>query len=76
LACVFLLGLDWLAPGRWTEEQIRRLAYVTVSRAREKFFIPYCANNQLITLLIKARNQTQIDTSLALREMIPMRLKI
>lgn len=24
--CVFLLTLDWLAPGHWTEEQIRRLA--------------------------------------------------
>jgi|WetSurMetagenome_2_1015567.scaffolds.fasta_scaffold98626_1 hypothetical protein len=31
-ACVFLLVLDWLAPGRWTEEQFRRLAYVAVIR--------------------------------------------
>ncbi|MHB8093214.1 MAG: 3'-5' exonuclease [Syntrophales bacterium] len=40
-ACVFLLGLDWLAPGvRWSEEQIRKLVYVAVTRARERLFIP------------------------------------
>ncbi|MFH1941141.1 MAG: 3'-5' exonuclease [Pseudomonadota bacterium] len=50
-ACVFLLGLDWLEPGRWTEEQIRRLAYVAVTRAREKLFIPYCSGNELISRL-------------------------
>jgi len=38
-ACAFLLGLDWLAQGRWTEEQIRRLAYVAVTRAKERLFI-------------------------------------
>ena len=52
-ACVFLLGLDWLAPGRWTEEQIRRLAYVAVTRARERLFIPYCSGNELISRLLK-----------------------
>jgi len=42
-ACVFALGIDWLVPGhRWTEEQIRKLAYVAVTRAREQLFIPYC----------------------------------
>jgi len=52
-ACVFLLGLDWLAPGRWTEEQIRRLAYVAVTRARERLFIPYCSGNELISRHLK-----------------------
>ncbi|MDP3096680.1 MAG: 3'-5' exonuclease [Syntrophales bacterium] len=52
-ACVFLLGLDWLAPGRWTEEQIRRLAYVAVTRARERLFIPYCSGNELISRFLK-----------------------
>ncbi|HPL67595.1 MAG TPA: 3'-5' exonuclease [Smithellaceae bacterium] len=48
-ACVFVLGLDWLGPGnRWSEEQIRKLAYVAVTRAREKLFIPYCTENDLI----------------------------
>ncbi len=53
-ACVFLLGLDWLAPGRWTKEQIRRLAYVAVTRARERLFIPYCSGNELISRLLKS----------------------
>lgn len=43
-ACVFVLGIDWLAPGnRWTEEQIKKLAYVAVTRAREQLFTPYQA---------------------------------
>jgi superfamily I DNA/RNA helicase len=52
-ACVFLLGLDWMSLGRWTEEQIRRLAYVAVTRARERLFIPYCSVNELISGLLK-----------------------
>lgn len=52
-ACVFLLGLDWLTPGRrWTEEQIRKLVYVAVTRAREKLFIPYCSKNETIAHMI------------------------
>jgi len=53
-ACVFLLGLDWLAPSsRWTEEQIRKLFYVAVTRARERLFIPYRSGNELIIRLLK-----------------------
>jgi len=51
-ACVFLLGLDWLKAGRWTDEQIRKLAYVAVTRARERLFIPYCRENDLITKML------------------------
>lgn len=51
-ACVFLLGLDWLEAGRWTDEQIRKLAYVAATRAREKLFIPYCIENDLITKIL------------------------
>ena len=51
-ACVFLLGLDWMVTGRWTEEQINNLAYVAVTRAREKLFIPYCSCNELINRLL------------------------
>jgi superfamily I DNA/RNA helicase len=54
-ACVFLLGLDWLTPGRWTEEQISRLAYVAITRAREQLFIPYCSKNDLIARLINSK---------------------
>lgn len=52
-ACIFLLGLDGLAPGRWTEEQIRRLAYVGITRARERLFIPYCCKNELSGRLLE-----------------------
>ncbi|MDI9571007.1 MAG: 3'-5' exonuclease [Pseudomonadota bacterium] len=51
-ACAFVLGLDWLTPGgRWTEEQIRKLAYVAATRARERLFIPYCARNEVVKML-------------------------
>lgn len=53
-ACVFILGMDWLEAGsRWTEEQIRKLAYVAVTRAREQLFIPYCRKNDLITRMMR-----------------------
>lgn len=52
-ACVLLLGMDWMEPGRWTEEQIEKLAYVAVTRARERLFIPYVAGNHLIRKIIK-----------------------
>lgn len=52
-ACVFVLGMDWLTPGnRWTEEQIRKLAYVAVTRAREQLFIPYCCENDIVKMLL------------------------
>lgn len=40
-ACVFVIGLDWLQGDRWTEEQIRNLTYVAITRARERLFIPH-----------------------------------
>jgi hypothetical protein len=53
-ACVFLLGMDWLAPSnRWTEEQIRKLAYVAVTRAREQLFIPYSYENEIVKMLLR-----------------------
>lgn len=52
-ACVFVLGMDWLVPGyRWTEEQIKKLAYVAVTRARERLFIPYCSMNDIVKKLL------------------------
>ncbi|HNZ11093.1 MAG TPA: 3'-5' exonuclease, partial [Smithellaceae bacterium] len=38
-ACVFVIGLDWFNTERWSEEQIRNLTYVAVTRARERLFI-------------------------------------
>ncbi len=53
-ACVFVLGMDWLAPGsRWTEAQIRKLSYVAVTRARERLFIPYCCENDIVKMLLR-----------------------
>jgi len=50
---VFVLGLDWLSPGgRWTEDQIRKIAYVAVTRAREQLFIPYCRENETFCRLL------------------------
>jgi len=51
-ACVFLVGLDQLEPGIWSEDQIRRLAYVAVTRARHRLFIPYANETRLISDLI------------------------
>ena len=53
-ACVFLLGLDWLEAGqRWTGDQIRKLAYVAVTRARERLYVPYCEKNEIIKKLLR-----------------------
>lgn len=52
-ACVFVLGMDWMEPrSRWTEDQIRKLAYVAVTRARERLFIPYCCENEIVKILL------------------------
>jgi hypothetical protein len=41
-ACVILVGLDRLeADERWTEAQVRSLAYVGMTRARHELLIPY-----------------------------------
>ncbi len=41
-ACVIVVGLDSLeADGRWTEAQVRSLAYVGMTRARHELLIPY-----------------------------------
>lgn len=47
-ACVFVIGLDWLDGIRWTEEQIRNLTYVAITRARERLYIPHVFDLSLI----------------------------
>ncbi|MBL7179014.1 MAG: AAA family ATPase [Desulfobacterales bacterium] len=49
---VFLLGLDFMEPKRWSEEQINNLVYVAITRARYQLFIPYIHGNSLISKLI------------------------
>ena len=48
---VFLLGLDFLEPREWSEEQLERLTYVAVTRARYRLFIPYINQSALIKKL-------------------------
>jgi superfamily I DNA/RNA helicase len=48
---VFLLGLDFLEPKSWSEEQIEKLIYVAITRARYQLFIPYIVENQFISKL-------------------------
>jgi len=51
-ACVFLVGLDQLEPGVWSEDQIKRLVYVAITRARHRLFIPYVEETSLIEELL------------------------
>jgi superfamily I DNA/RNA helicase len=48
---VFLLGLDYLEPKAWTEEQINNLVYVAITRARYRLIIPYIRNNSIVERL-------------------------
>ena len=48
---VFLLGLDFLEPRQWSEEQLHRLTYVAITRARYQLFIPYINQSALIKKL-------------------------
>jgi superfamily I DNA and RNA helicase len=50
---VFLLGLDFLEPRDWSEDQLERLTYVTITRARYQLFIPYIKQSELIKNLLK-----------------------
>ena len=50
-SAVFLLGLDFLEPHSWSVEQIEKLIYVAITRARYQLFIPYMVENQFISKL-------------------------
>lgn len=47
-ACVFLLGLDELAPDIGLTDRARRYAFVGMTRARHRLCIPYVRRNALI----------------------------
>lgn len=49
-SCVFLLGLDYKGE-RWAEEQIDKLAYVGMTRARYYLYIPFVDKTALIDRL-------------------------
>ena len=46
---VFLLGIDFLAPERWDEDELRNLVYVGITRARHGLVVPYARENFLIS---------------------------
>lgn len=50
-ACVFLLGLDALDPEKGSEDQLNKLTYVALTRARFRLFIPYFSENDVIKKL-------------------------
>ncbi|MFZ5573029.1 MAG: DEAD/DEAH box helicase [Thermodesulfobacteriota bacterium] len=54
-ACVFLVGLDFIESERWSEEQIQKLTYVGITRARYQLFIPFIDECELIRNLLKAK---------------------
>jgi superfamily I DNA/RNA helicase len=57
-AAVIVLGLDMVEPGdRWNAEQLERIAYVAVTRARYRLYVPYMDASPLIRKLIKTADQ-------------------
>jgi len=51
-SCVFLVGLDFIAPEKVSISQIQNLVYVGITRARYRLFIPYVNRNDLINRLL------------------------
>lgn len=51
-ACVFVVGLDSLEEDGWSKEQLRKLVYVVITRARYQLFIPYIDKTQVIEKLL------------------------
>jgi hypothetical protein len=52
-ACVFLVGLDFLAEEKMPAEQIKNLTYVGLTRARYDLYVPYLTKTKLIEQLLK-----------------------
>ena len=49
---VFLIGLDLFDPAKGLPDQLKSLAYVAMTRARDELFIPYVRKNGLIDRLL------------------------
>jgi len=48
-AAVFVVGLDLVEPGdRWNADQLEKIAYVAITRARYRLFIPFLAVTRII----------------------------
>jgi len=53
-SCVFLVGFDFIENKIWTDDQIEKLVYVAITRARDRLFIPYINKTPLITRLLNS----------------------
>jgi superfamily I DNA/RNA helicase len=49
---VFLVGLDHIDPERLSEQWVRSLVYVGITRARYELFVPFVDRNSLIEKLL------------------------
>ncbi len=52
-AAVFVVGLDMLDQNRWTEEQVKRLTYVAITRARFRMYVPYVTESEIMQDLLR-----------------------
>ncbi len=51
-SCVFLIGIDYLELKDWTEEQVKNLVYVGITRAKYQLYIPYIRSSLIIKKLL------------------------
>ncbi len=52
-AAVFVVGLDIVEPGDcWTLDQISKIAYVALTRARYRLYVPYTMGTPLIAKIL------------------------
>jgi superfamily I DNA/RNA helicase len=51
-SCVFLIGLGFMEEEKWTKDQIEKMIYVAITRARDQLFIPYVNKTSQIERLI------------------------
>ncbi len=50
-AAIFVVGLDWFEESRWGNEELERLTYVAITRARYRLYIPYAEETLIIQKL-------------------------
>lgn len=54
--CVFLVGIDLVDPNDvWTEQQLKNLVYVGITRARFRLVIPYVSESGLVRNLLSLK---------------------
>jgi hypothetical protein len=54
-SCVFVLGLEQVGQEHWASRQLEQLAYVAITRARDRLYIPYLKKTPLIQKLVECR---------------------